>query len=109
MILGRLPHEIDDLDPSHFVSLAAYLPDAWNDLHGGGNRRRGRQNNMSGEPLPAIVTNRYQDKPFEDGVAPSPAMLAMVRSGKTIRVRHASQIQSLAAAIRTIEQEKAGG
>lgn len=97
------------MDPDHFGSLSEHLPEAWSDIHGSG-KSRGRKCGDSAPALgQALVTSRYRPPEPTNAVTPSPAMLAMVRSGQTIRVRHASQIQSLAAAIRTIEQEKAGG
>lgn len=97
------------MDPEHLESLSEYLPEAWSDIHGSGKSKGRGRGDSAREPRPAIVTSRYRPPEPTNAVTPSPAMLAMVRSGQTIRVRHASQIQSLAAAIRTIEQEKAGG
>lgn len=106
MILGRLPHEIDDLDPDHLASLGEHLPDAWNQIHGTG-KSRSRRGSDDGEPRRAVVTDRYVEPENDHGPEPSPGMIAMVRAGGKFQVSNAEQMKSLARAIRIVEREKA--
>lgn len=109
-MLGRLPDEIDDLDPDHLDSLRVHLFDVHAEIHGlKRSRRQGAGAGADGEPMRAIVrADRVRPEPVDDK-APSPGMLAAIRAGRTVRVRSKEQIRDLARAIRQVEADKAAG
>lgn len=97
MTLGCLPHQVDDLDPAHLLSLIRYLEDEMTGTTHKNQRAAGEpgvaRDLQPGDPhyRPPTEKERQRRAKFEAAAEPTEADIAWVRAGKPMKTKDLRQ------------------